>query len=507
MTNQTNNTHTETNTQPSAQAMAWQRYVLRRVNSLPDWLIKNSIGFFLISLLVCWLAWGHVPQYDLVLTTIISVVLFFYVGKSMSNQFSLLGEKTFLRSVFTVGFVVRILWVLYLFYVFNPRHYGTTFGSAEDVEWYIPFGQELSTWFSGNSNYSLHQLIDMYMAAIDDVAYPMLLGVEYMLTGGISDVFIPMLIKSILGAYCSILVYRITKRHFGEGTARIAAIFVCLNPNMIYWCASMMKEAEMVFFCCLAVDKFDEALSTNSQLTIKSLIPGILSGFVLLFMRTPLGLALFLAVLVHVLMADKRIITIGKKIFVGVLVLIVLFVTVGDRLMVQSKEYIDKVQSDAQRENMEWRSNRLGGNKFAKYASASVFAPLIFTFPFPTFNAAHAGQLIQIQLSGGYFIKNILSFFVIIVLVQFLLTGEWRKHVLLIGYTCGYLVVLVFSGFAQSGRFHMPIWPMLMIFAAYGLQLAKTDKKMRKWFTYVLFAEVFVCLAWNWFKLAGRGMI
>lgn len=345
------------------------------------------------------------------------------------------------------------------------------------------------------------------MAAIDDVAYPMLLGVEYMLTGGISDVFIPMLIKSILGAYCTILTYRITKRHFGEGTARIAAIFVCLNPNMIYWCASMMKEAEMVFFCCFAVDKLDEALSTNSQLTIKSLIPGILSGFVLLFMRTTLGLALFGAVLGHVLMADKRIISVGKKIFVGVLVLIVLFVTVGDRLMVQSKEYIDKVQSDAQRENMEWRSNRLGGNKFAKYASASVFAPLIFTFPFPTFNAAHAGQLIQIQLSGGYFIKNIFSFFVIIVLVQFLLTGEWRKHVLLIGYTCGYLVVLVFSGFAQSGRFHMPIWPMLMIFAAYGLQLAKTDKKMRKWFTYVLFAEVFVCLAWNWFKLAGRGMI
>lgn len=426
----------------------------------------------------------------------------------MSNKFSLLGENKFLRSVFTVGFVVRILWVLYLFFVFNPRYYGNNVGSTEDIEWYIPFGKELSIWLSGKSSYSLSQIINnIYLAAIDDVAYPMLLGVEYLLTGGISDVLIPMIIKSILGAYCGILVYRITKRHFGKGTARIAAIFVCLNPNMIYWCANMMKEAEMVFFCCLAVDKFDEALSTNSQLTIKSLIPGILSGFVLLFMRTTLGLALFLAVLAHVLMADKRIITIGKKIFVGVLVLIVLFVTVGDRLMVQSKEYIDKVQSDAQRENMEWRSNRLGGNKFAKYASATVFAPLIITLPFPTFNAADAGQLIQIQLSGGYFIKNILSFFVIIVLIQFLITGEWRKHVLLIGYTCAYLVVLVFSGYAQSGRFHMPIWPMLMIFAAYGVQLAKSDKRMRKWFTYVLFAEIFVCLAWNWFKLAGRGML
>ena len=504
---QTNNINTETNTQLSAQAIAWQRYMLKREHSLPDWLIKSSIGFFLISLLVCWLAWGHVPQYDLVLTMVISIVLFFYVGKSMSNQFSLLGEKTFLRSVFTVGFVVRILWILYMFFVFNPRYYGSRHGDGADTDWFMDFGKYLSEWISGNSMYSLTEIIEINGSAIDDVAYPMILGIEYLLTGGVSDVLIPYIVKSALGAWCAIFIYRTTKRHFGEGAARIAAIFVCLNPNIIYWCGTMMKEAEMVFFCCLAVDKFDEALSSNSQLTIKALLPGILSGFVLLFMRTTLGLALFGAVMVHIILADKRIISVGKKIVMGVLMVLVLSVVVGDHLIEQSKGYIEKANSDYQHTNMEWRSERVGGNSFAKYATAGVFAPLIFTIPFPTFNQAYAAQLLQVQLSGGYFIKNILSFFVIIVLIQLLITGEWRKHVLLIGYTCAYLVVLVFSGFAQSGRFHMPIWPMLMIFAAYGLQLAKTDKRMRKWFTYALYAEVFICLAWNWFKLAGRGMI
>jgi hypothetical protein len=224
-------------------------------------------------------------------------------------------------------------------------------------------------------------------------------------------------------------------------------------------------------------------------------------------MRTTLGLALFGAVMVHIILADKRIISVGKKIAMGILMVLVLSVVVGDHLMEQSKGYIEKAQSDYQHSNMEWRSERVGGNNFAKYASATVFAPLIFTLPFPTFNQAYEAQLLQVQLSGGYFIKNILSFFVIIVLIQFIITGEWRKHVLLIGYTCAYLVVLVFSGFAQSGRFHMPIWPMLMIFAAYGVQLAKSDKKMRRWFMYTLYIEVFICLAWNWFKLAGRGMI
>lgn len=507
MTNQTNNTNTETNTQSSAQAIAWKHYMLKRENSLPNWLIERSMGFFIISLLACWLAWGYVPNYDLVFTTIISIVLFFFVGRSMSNKFSLLGEKKFLRSIFTVGFVVRILWILYMFFVFNPRYYGTRFGSTADVEWYMGFGQYLSQWISGSSMYSLSEIIDINMSAIDDVAYPMLLGVEYLLTGGVSDVLIPYIVKSIMGAYCAVCVYRITKRHFGEGTARIAAIFVCLNPNIIYWCGTMMKEADMVFFCCLAVDKFDEALSSNSQLTIKSLIPGILCGFVLLFMRTTLGLALFLGVLIHVLMASKKIISVGKKMFIGILVIVVLTITVGDQLINQSRGYLDNVRSGGQELNMEWRSTREGGNSFAKYASAGLFAPLIFTIPFPTFNQAHAGQLLQVQLSGGYFIKNILSFFVLVILVQLLITGEWRKHVFMLAYMCGYLVVLVFSGYAQSGRFHMPIWPILLIFAAYGIQMAKKDKKMRKWFTYALYAEVFVCLAWNWFKLAGRGMI
>jgi hypothetical protein len=120
---------------------------------------------------------------------------------------------------------------------------------------------------------------------------------------------------------------------------------------------------------------------------------------------------------------------------------------------------------------------------------------------------ANEAQMTQMLLAGGNYIKNILSFFVIVVLIMLLVTKKWRDHVFIIAYTCGYLVVLVFSSFAQSGRFHMPIMPMLMIFAAYGIQQSKTDKRMRDWFNYVLYAEVFVCLAWNWFKLAGRGLI
>ena len=118
-----------------------------------------------------------------------------------------------------------------------------------------------------------------------------------------------------------------------------------------------------------------------------------------------------------------------------------------------------------------------------------------------------AQQLLQVQLSGGNFIKNIFSFFVILVMIMMLISGEWRRHVFIIAYTVGYHMVLVLSNFAHSGRFHMPVWPMLMLFAAYGIQIAKTNAKVRKWFPIVLVLEVLVCLAWNWFKFKGRGMI
>ena len=475
---------------------------------LPKWIGGRSIAFFFIAMLACWVAFGYMPGMELVLAASISVVLFFGAGQTMAIKWVRNSEQLFLRNIFITGLVLRLIWVMYMYFIFNPEHYGNTYGDTADVDWFMSFARGLAEWLTWDSQYSLVELInDVYMSAIDDVGYPMWLAVEYVLTGGLSYVFIPMMVKCVVGAYCAICVYRITKRHFGGGTARIAAIFVCLNPNMIYWCASMMKEAEMVFVCCMAVDKLDHALSSGHKLTFRALLPGLLFGLYLFFMRTTLGLALFLGVIAHLVFASKRVISTGKKVIASMLVVITLFIGVGDRLFIQSKEYIVDIQSGSQEGNMEWRAEREGGNELAKYVSAAVFAPLIFTIPFPTLNEALASQLLQVQLAGGSYIKNILSYFVIVVLVILLFTGKWRDHVFILAYTCAYLGVLVFSSFAQSGRFHMPIWPMLMIFAAYGIQIAKSNASLRRGFNHVLWIEVIVCLIWNWFKLAGRGMI
>ena len=475
--------------------------------TVPNWLTGKAMVFFFVAIFGCWMAFGYVPEFALWLVSCLSVILFFYGGQAMSKSWSHAREKVFIRNIFIAGVIIRLIWVLYLYLVFNPDHYGNLYGDDADTGWYMDFGEELAQWLRGNSKFSLPELMDRNRCVVDDVGYPMWLAIIYLIFGTANRVFIPFLFKCLLGAYCAISIYRVAKRHFGEGTARMAAIFVCVNPNMIYWCGTMMKEAEMVFLVCLAVDNFDSVLTSGKRFTFKNLLPGMLAATALMFFRSALGMVMFLAVFAHIVMASNRVMSTGKKVLAGLLVGAVLLVSMGDRIRTQSKELIESAQSDKQQTNMEWRGTRKGGNSFAKYAGAAVFAPLIFTIPFPTFNQANEMQITQMQLSGGAYIKNIFSFFVIIVMIMMLISGEWRRHVFIFAYTVGYLMVLVMSPFAQSGRFHMPIWPMLMLFAAYGMQVAKTNGKVRKWFPIVLVAEVIVCLAWNWFKLKGRGMI
>ena len=475
--------------------------------TVPNWITGRSIVFFFVAMLACWLAFGFVPAFELWIVSCLSIVLFFYGSMSMSKSWSHTRDRQFVKNIFITGLIIRLLWILYLYFIFNPDHFGNLHGDDADTGWYMDFGEQLAAWLAGDSEFSLSEIIDINRSAIDDVGYPMWLGFIYLIFGAENRVFIPFLFKCLFGAYCAVSIYRIAKRHFGEGAARMAAIFVCVNPNMIYWCGTMMKETEMVFLVCLAVDNFDRVLTSGKRFTFMNLLPGILAATALMFFRSSLGIVVFLAVFSHIVMASERVMSMGKKVLAGLLVTAVLAVSMGDRLRTQSQELMKDAQSNKQKTNMEWRGTRQGGNSFAKYASAAVFAPLIFTIPFPTFNQANEGQILQMQLSGGSYIKNILSFFVILVMFMLLISGEWRRHVFILAYTVGYLMVLVMSSFAQSGRFHMPVWPMVMLFAAYGIQIAKTNGRVRKWFPIVLAAEVLVCLAWNWFKLKGRGMI
>lgn len=484
----------------------------RELTYLPHWLCDWATLIYFVAFGLCTLLFSPYPMPpQFALVSIITVLSFFLIGRALSVRWTLIDERRFIIAVIFLGIFIRLCFAIYMYY-FNLDHYGEAYGNKGDVEGYIGAGLDCAEHIR-NGDWKIYALLrsGKWMCAIDDTGYPIVLCIEYLLINSVSTVFWPFILKSILGGLCAIFIYNIASRHFGKGVARIAAFFIVFNPNLIYWCGSMMKETEMTFLCCWFVDRMDYVLNGPQKITIGGVLPVAIIGLSLFLFRSALGLTAFLAVLLNIVLSSGKVMSFAKKIIAGLFVIGVLFIGMGENIQNQTRNVVSQVSSNSQKGNMEWRANRVdkAGNKqkFARYASATVFAPLIFTIPFPTFNVANAEQIVQLQTSGGSYIKNILSYFVILSLFILLLSGEWRQHVFIIAYMCGYLGALVLSGYAQSGRFHMPIFPMLMLFAAYGVSLAHNNPKFKRWFNYVLFVEVLACIAWNWFKLAGRGLI
>ena len=271
----------------------------------------------------------------------------------------------------------------------------------------------------------------------------------------------------------------------------------------------------MVFLAVLFVEQTDDMLRSRN-FTMWKIVPILLISSILFTFRTPLALVTVLCLLFSVVMSSSRVVGWGKRIVVGLLAAGLIGITMGNIIQENAQELLNIVRSGEQQTNMEWRGTRDNGNAFAKYAGKSVFAPLIFTIPFPSMVRPFEGQDVQQLLSGGNYIKNVLSFFTILVLFMLLLSGRWRNHLVPLSYMLGYLLVLAMSTFAQSERFHQPAMPMELMFAAYGIQQALmgvplvpsvgSRAKYRQWFTYWMALMFVACIAWNWFKMAGRGL-
>ena len=261
----------------------------------------------------------------------------------------------------------------------------------------------------------------------------------------------------------------------------------------------------MVCLVVLFIEQAEQMLRSR-QFTAWKVIPILLIAALIFTFRTPLGLVALLALVFSVVMSSSKVVSWGKRIIVGLLAVSLIGVVAGNRIMEEAQGLMDKASSEQQEQTNEWRGRRENGNAFAKYAGASVFAPMIFTLPFPSMVRPFDGQDEQQIVNGGNFTKNIISFFTIFAMITLLMSGKWREHLLPLSFTMGYLVVLVMSTFAHSERFHQPAMPFELIFAAYGLSIAVTKPKYKRWFTYWCGLMFIAAIAWNWFKMAGRGL-
>lgn len=470
---------------------------------MPKMVAQRSVVFFCVSLVaVSMLRFDHAMPWFLWAFGIVSVLLFFMGAKKWTKEWSSISEKQYKKNLLVYGLLIRMVFVIFI-YFYNWAHFENYWGSGStDVTFYVPEAWEVAEKIASEGFYNFIQSWMDQGIDFGDVGYMAWLVIIYVFTFLSSDVMIPLLIKAVLGAYTCWFTYKITQRHFGESVARIVGVLCMVYPNFIWWTGSMMKETEMLFILMLYVDMADAALM-EQRLPMRKLTMALAIGTILFSFRTVLGFVAYVALAVTIVLSSERVVGTGKKILIGAIVAIFIAVAMGDSLLNKATQMIEDARSGTQVEAI--NNKRAKTNSFAKYAGATVMAPLIFTVPFPSMVYTSFSQEQNMQRCGGNYVKNILSFFVILVVFLLLLSGEWRRHVFIGALLIGYLFVLVFSSFAHSARFHLPAEPFEIIFAGYGISMLR-NPMYKRWFNYAMIAEFVFILAWNYIKIKGRGL-
>lgn len=464
------------------------------LNYFPKFFSSRAIYCYLITLaLVSLIFMNYALPLQFMIFGLVAVLAFFAFANRLTMDWSRISPRQFSKKLLVIALIIRLFYVVFIYYYYI-RMTGEPHAYHAADEWAY---QTLGTMWR---DYGFDRMkFEMGFIGLSDKGYPWWLGFEYLLLG--TNVLAARVLKCFIDAFSCLLIYNLAKRNFGESVGRMAAIFCMLMPNMWYYCGVTLKETEMAFLTILFAERADLVLRSPKIKVVGVIIPALCILIMFTF-RTALAAVLFAALAAGLIFSSSKQLVLWKKILYSSVFAIWMFMTVGVEI-VQETQQLWEGRATNQSAGMEWRSKRAGGNEFAKYASAAVFAPAIFTIPISSMVAIE-NQENQMMLNGANFIKNVLSGFVIFAMFFLLLKGEWRKHVLPIALMLGYLVVLVFSNFAQSERFHFPILAFELMFAAYGISLMKN--KHKRWYTIWLMVVCVAVIGWAWIKLAGRGL-
>lgn len=478
-------------------------YVPKRVTNV-------AMLTYLLALVVCNILYiSHALPLEWWVFGLVEVLGFFYMTNHLTKVWINLSPTGFTKNVFWLAFALRAAWVG-ISYLLHQHWTGTAFSIDAGDELFYDEVAHYAVELMRDGNWHIYSNIVSYSGAqFSDMGYPIYLSLLYWIFG--DSIFIARIIKASLGAWTAVLMYKLVSRNFDEHTGRMAAIMCMLMPNLIYYCSFQLKEIEMVFLTILFAERADYLLRKGKLMMLPTILLMLIPAYMFMI-RTALAATLVMAFFCALIFSSERVVSWGRRTllillagaFAGVILL-------TNTAIGQDIQQMWATRGSGQQADMEWRSVRkdmAGGlnQRFARYAGSAVFAPLIFTMPFPTMGDV-PGQTNQKMIHGGNFVKNILSYFTIMSLFILLFSGEWRRYVLSLAIMVGYLVVLVFSNFAYSERFHQPILPFTLMFAAYGISIMREKPWINKYFTHWCVLMFIAALAWNWFKLAGRGMI
>lgn len=460
----------------------------------PRFFTSKAIACYFVSLaLVSLIFMSHAMPFQFMLFGIVFVLMFFIYTSKLSMEWRRYSPTNFSKKLFLTALIIRIVYVIFIYFYYiqmtgEPHAFHKGDEGAYDKMGLVWAEQGFEAMRQSQSFESL-----------SDRGYGWWLGFLYRLFG--TNVLAGRIPKCFIDAFSCVLIYNLAKRSFGEFSGRMAGVFCMMMPNMWMYCGITLKETEMAFLIILFLERADLALRSRKIMLRNLLLPSAVI-LVMFTFRTPVGAVMVAAMAAALIFSSKKQLKTWQKILYSSVFAVWMILTVGVEI-IQETQQLWETRVANQALGYEARAQRDEANTFIKYASASVFAPFMFTMPFSSMIAI-ANQENQMLIHGGNFIKNVMSGFTIYGLALLLFRGEWRKHVLTISMMCGYLVVVAFSNFAHSERFHFPVLALELMFAAYGI--SQVTNKQKRWYSIWLVVVSGMVFIWAWIKLAGRGL-
>lgn len=462
---------------------------------LPKQIASKGIYLYLGLLVgVSIVFFSHAMEITFIAMGVMWVVGFFLLSSYCSKAWSNVPRKKFILNIGLMALGLRWAWTMfsYVFYFFRN---GDPFEfSAGDSLWYY-------TETMGNVHASIGEIwryLFIDADAISDSGYVFYLSLLSKVTG--NSILLPRLVNGIFSAATCILIYLLAKRNIGEEGGRMAAVFSCFFPNLIFYCGLHLKETFMLFLLVTYLERADYLLRTRKYNVLNIVVP-VAFAVSLFSFRTVLGAAAVFAFVTALVFTNSTVI--GKKKRVMLIawgVLAALTLTGGTILNEVEGMWAQKdMNQDAKR-----AVQTAKGNQWAKYATGTVMAPMMFVMPFPTMVDVDE-QYNQQMLSGGNYVRNFLGAFVLIaVFSAIFITKNWRNLSFIGSFVIAYLGIVSVSGFANSERFLLPALPVLLIMAAYGVTIlnAKNYRFVKIWYWVV----PVMGFAWAFFKLGSRGL-
>lgn len=404
------------------------------------------------------------------------------------------SKSQYISYLFFLALVLRLIWVVASYFYYTdftgiPFEYST----ADALDYHLD-----AEWLAGEKWSATRNYLFGNVIMLADSGYPLYLSIIYRIFGPI--VIIPRIIKAILGSISCILIYKLSSRTFGEGVGKMAGVMMALMPNLIIYCGYHLKEVEMIFLEVAFLERLDHTIRGKSINLINVIVTTLLAGSMFLF-RTVLGAAAVFCFATTVLLsstptmkkAGKRFALIGWGIFAVVLMS-------GGTAATELESLWEEKDTNVIEKRTE---QTLRGNRWAKYATGSVMAPMAFVLPFATMVDVDE-QYTQQEKSGGNFIRNFMGFFAILALYEAIRRKKIKEFAMIGSFVIAYLGVVSMSGFSNSERFLLPGLPCLIMMWAYGISTLreKTYQLLSPWCVIVVLMEV----GWAYFKLGSRGL-